>query len=267
MSKIEWTGKTWNPVVGCKKISAGCANCYAERMAFRLAHMGQANYQRVVDSAGWNGDVALCTQRHFDNIPKRGMCFVGSMTDLFYEKVPDRYLDEVYSAMLTQYKTTFQILTKRPERALAYYQSWIADAEEYDGLPSPIVNAPNIWFGVSAENQEMADRRIDTLMQIPAIVRFVSAEPLLGQLVFRGPVCEWVILGCESGPRRRQCKMVWMRSVVEQCRTDGVPVFVKQVDIDGHVVKDPEAIAAHLGFDVEQIRQFPDTFTRTEAQR
>jgi protein gp37 len=181
-TKIEWSTHTFNPIVGCRKVSLGCEHCYAERMANRLAGMGKSNYLEVVDyyKGGWNGEVSLCTQKHWDSIPKSGMCFVGSMSDLFYDKVPFRYLDEIYSELLKHPNATYQILTKRPGRALEYYQSAIADADEHDGLPCPIVNAPNIWFGATAENQEWADKRIPILLQIPAALHFVSLEPLIG---------------------------------------------------------------------------------------
>ena len=269
MSKIAWTGTTWNPIVGCSKVSAGCRNCYAERMAFRLAHMGQANYQQVVDSAGWNGRVATCSARHWDNVPKSGLCFVCSMGDLFYEAVPCRYLDEVYSEMLSHPNTTFQVLTKRPQRALHYYESSIDNSGAYEGLLSRIGNAPNIWLGATCENQEWADRRLKVLYEIDPVLRFASLEPLLGRIDLKfhlglAPNHEdlqgllgWLIVGCESGSGRRPCKLQWVRAIVDQCGAAGVPVFVKQIEIDGRVVHDVEPIAKALGYTVAEIRQFP----------
>lgn len=276
-TKIEWTDKTWNPVVGCKKISPGCDHCYAERMANRLAGMGKSNYLEVIDyhQGGWNGNVWTCTQRHWDNIPKSGRCFVGSMSDLFYEEVPLRFIDEVYSELLTHHRATYQILTKRPQRALEYYQSAIVDAEEHDGLPCPIVNAPNIWFGATAENQECLDWRARDLIQIPAIVRFFSLEPLLGPITLKfhlgfAPKHEdlrsqfhWVIVGPETGPGRRPCELEWIDSIVAQCHAADVPIFVKAIHIaDGRggtrVVKDINQISNQLAMAPEKLRQWPD---------
>lgn len=295
-TKIPWTQHTWNPEVGCAKVSPGCAHCYGEPMATRLAHMGQANYQRIITAGRWNGKVAPCSRRHWDNVPKSGMCFVCSMGDLFYEGISDERRDEIYSRMLQHHQTTFQVLTKRPERALAYYENCIEDADQFDGLPSPIVNAPNIWLGVTAENQEWADRRIAILKQIEAVVLFVSCEPLLapidirrwlaptyrcecgdvrplgerscprcgrwpgklGDQLGRSSMVNWVIVGCESGPGRRPCELEWVADIVDQCHAAAVPPFVKQVDLNGKVVKDPQRIAAALNRSVEEIQQWPD---------
>lgn len=265
-TRIEWSNQTWNPIVGCSKVSPGCQNCYAERMAQRLAGMGQPNYLDVINyyDGRWNGEVAVCTQRHWDNIPKSGMCFVCSMGDLFHEKVPFQFLDEVYSEMISHPNTTFQVLTKRPDRALEYYRSCIADADEHDGLPCPIVNAPNIWMGATCENQEWADRRLRDLYEIDPVLRFASFEPLLGPVDLKfhlglAPNHEdlrgllgWIIVGCESGPGRRRCQLNWLRSIVQQGQAANIPVFVKQVDLNGKVVKDITKFPRDL-----RVREFP----------
>lgn len=295
MSKIEWTKATWNPVVGCTKVSPGCANCYAERMAKRLKGMGQAKYQDVVDENGWTGKICI----RYSPPPKAKMVFVCSMSDLFYEKADFAEISKAIVEMYLRPDQTFQILTKRVERMAEYFallregkanlgnalkqigRDWLATrlllAKQMkmalDGSP-PYRIAPNIWLGVTAENQEWADKRIPIFIQIPAKPRFLSCEPLLGPLNLTGS-CErnpaaclwhpenlndidWVIVGCESGPRRRLCKKEWVEDIVAQCIAAGVPVFVKQVSINGRVVKDAQAIADYLGHPVAQIRQFPE---------
>ena len=213
MTKIEWTNRTWNPVTGCTAISPGCANCYARAMSHRFH---------------WSFEVT-CHPERLD-IPlywrKPRMIFVNSMSDTFHEKVPDDFKRKIFRIILDCPQHTFQVLTKRPENIARIYD-W---------------GQNNLWLGVSAETQEWADRRIRELMKIPAAVRFVSFEPLLGPINAR-PYLErinWCIIGCESGPKRRECKIEWIESLVDQCREAGVPCFVKQVSINGRVSKNPD---------------------------
>ncbi len=185
MSEIAWTGETWNPIVGCSKVSAGCANCYAERMAGRLASMGTAGYVDVVGvsgsgsfSRGWTGKTAFVESQLLKPMKRKKptLYFVGSMTDLFHESVEDEWLDQVFAVMALCPQHTFQVLTKRPGRMREYFERCGKRKLMFNGFKA----LPNVWLGVSAENQEMADLRVPDLLRCPAAVRFVSCEPLLG---------------------------------------------------------------------------------------
>jgi protein gp37 len=208
-SKIEWTDATWNPVTGCTKISPGCKNCYAERMAERLKAMGQRNYANGFD---------LTLQPHMLELPlhwkKSRMIFVNSMSDLFHEDVPESYIHQVFDVMRRAHWHQFQVLTKRCVRLY----------ELAPQLPWP----PNIWMGVSVESPGYI-YRISHLCLTPAKVRFLSLEPLLGPLPnlnLRG--IAWVIVGGESGPSARPIDPVWVRDIRDQCLTAKVPFFFKQ---------------------------------------
>ncbi len=208
-SSIEWTDMTWNPVTGCTKVSTGCKNCYAERMALRLQAMGQERYAR-----------GFSLTLHWDLVdlpfswakPRR--VFINSMSDLFHPDVPDEFIQKVFHTMSECPAHQFQLLTKRSERLrlLAPTLPWTL----------------NIWAGVSVENDSVA-HRIDDLRGVPAAVRFLSCEPLLGPLIsldLQG--IDWVIVGGESGPGARPMHRAWVESVLEQCRSTGVPFFFKQ---------------------------------------
>jgi protein gp37 len=208
-SSIEWTEATWNPVTGCAKISAGCVNCYAERMARRLKAMGQPHY-----SQGF--EVAL----HEDSLgtplrwrrPK--MIFVNSMSDLFHEQVPDDFIGRVFGIMNRASWHCFQILTKRSGRL---------------SQMSPILPwSDNIWMGVTVENQKCVFR-IDHLRKTSARIKFLSMEPLLGpisDLDLTG--IHWVIAGGESGPRARPLNSEWIMDIKAKCQESGIPFFFKQ---------------------------------------
>jgi protein gp37 len=208
-SRIEWTESTWNPVTGCTKISAGCAHCYAERMAMRLRAMGQPNYAN-----GFHVTVhqnALQLPLRWKN-PK--MIFVNSMSDLFHEEVPLAFIRKVFEVMAQAPRHRFQILTKRSGRLarLAPTLDW----------------RENIWIGVTLESQAYT-YRINHLRQVPAAVRFLSLEPLLGpieNLDLRG--IDWIIVGGESGPGARPMNPSWLTGVRDQCLGAAVPFFFKQ---------------------------------------
>lgn len=208
-SNIEWTESTWNPVTGCTKISKGCEHCYAERMALRLRAMGQPNYR--------NG-FALTTHEHMLELPLRWarpqMIFVNSMSDLFHADVPTDFIQQVFSIMHQAHWHIFQVLTKRAERLvdLAPRLDW----------------PPNVWMGVSVETQRYT-YRIDLLRQVPASVRFLSLEPLLGPLPnLNLKDIHWVIVGGESGPGARPLRYEWVADIRDQCRQSNVPFFFKQ---------------------------------------
>jgi len=225
-SRIAWTDATWNPVTGCTKVSAGCKHCYAERMAKRLKAMGQKNYA--------NG-FGVTTQPHMLDVPLRWKrprnIFVCSMSDLFHEDVSLDYILRVFETMRKAKQHRFQVLTKRSER-----MAWIAATIEWP---------PNVWAGVTTENQAMADKRIPDLLNVPAPLLFVSCEPLLGPIDLKMPrAClpqiGWVIAGCESGPGARHMRKGWTRSLRDQCQEASVPFFLKQSIVDCKLTHIPE---------------------------
>ena len=208
-SAIEWTESTWNPVTGCTKISDGCTHCYAERMAKRLQSMGQPNYV--------NG-FQLAIHEHVLELPLKWKqpktIFVNSMSDLFHEGVPFDFILRVFDTMRQASWHTFQVLTKRSGRL----------HKLNDQLDWP----PNVWMGVSVENNRYLSR-IDDLRQVSACVRFLSLEPLLGPLPGLDlSNIEWVIVGGESGPKARPIEPVWVMDIRDQCKNLEVPFFFKQ---------------------------------------
>ena len=208
-STIEWTEATWNPVTGCSKVSPGCKNCYAERMANRLQAMGVPAYR--------NG-FRVTLQPQTLEIPLRWRrsrrIFVNSMSDLFHEEVPVEYIQQVFSIARRAWWHQFQVLTKRSSRL----------AELMDTLDWP----PNLWMGVSVERGDYRFR-IDDLRRVPAAVRFLSLEPLLGPLPdLNLSMIDWVIVGGESGPHSRPIKEAWVRDLRDQCAAANVPFFFKQ---------------------------------------
>lgn len=209
-SSIEWTEMTWNPVTGCTKVSQGCKNCYAERMAKRLVGMSNPRYRNGFELALHDDLVDL--PRNWSR-PRR--VFVNSMSDLFHEGIPLPFIERVFATMRDCPQHTFQILTKRSERLAALAP----------GLPWP----NNIWMGVSVEDERVL-HRVHDLASVPAYVRFLSCEPLLGPLLDLPlrPI-HWVIVGGESGPKSRAMQLTWVRSIRAQCRRAGSAFFMKQL--------------------------------------
>jgi protein gp37 len=208
-SSIEWTESKWNPVTGCTKISPGCKNCYAERMAKRLQAMGQPNYINGFE---------LALHEKVLELPliwkKPQTIFVNSMSDLFHEDVPVKFIQEVFHVMEQAHWHRFQILTKRSDRLLE--------------LGPKLSWNFNIWMGVSVENQEYSFR-VDHLRKVGAKIRFISFEPLLGPINgvnLKG--IDWVIVGGESGPRARPMDACWAINIRDQCQRMQVPFFFKQ---------------------------------------
>lgn len=208
-SKIEWTQCTWNPVTGCTKISSGCRNCYAERMALRLQAMGQSNYRNGFD---------VTMHSDFLGIPLKWkqprVIFVNSMSDLFHKNIPLDFILEVFGTMSQTSRHIFQVLTKRSQRLL--------QLSTY--LPWP----ENVYMGVTVESADYTFR-IDDLRQTPAAIKFLSLEPLLGpipNLNLNG--INWVIVGGESGPGARPVQSEWIIDIRDQCLAAGVPFFFKQ---------------------------------------
>jgi len=209
-SRIEWTEQTWNPTVGCTKISPGCKHCYAETMAWRLKAMGVQGYENGFDLTLMPARLAEPLERH-----KSTVYFVNSMSDLFHEKVPFDYIRRIFDVMAHAQQHTFQILTKRAERMAKFCR----------GIQVPT----NAWLGVSVENRKHGVPRIDVLRTIDAKVRFLSVEPLLedlGVIDLKG--IHWVIVGGESGPKARPMRKEWVDGVKRQCDQAEVAFFFKQ---------------------------------------
>jgi len=238
-TKIAWTDATWNPVSGCQKVSLGCKNCYAESIAKRFW-----GYRKFTD-------IKLHPERLSEPYKWRNpkMVFTVSMGDLFHEKVPFEFIDNVFDTMIDNPKHTFQILTKRPERAFKYYQRSFCKFEE------------NIWLGTSVSTDQDLNNAF-VLDCIKSKVLFISMEPLLEEIsigcflkyLYR---IAWIIVGCESGTQKRPCKIEWIEKIIDDCKRTNVPVFVKQININGKVEKDISKFPKHL-----RIREFPNQTER-----
>ena len=306
---IGWCDETINPVIGCSKVSPGCKNCYAERMAARLALMPQTaeRYAGITDRGKWTGETEFVESELAKPLswkkPRR--IFVGSMTDIFHESVLDEWIDAVFGLMSLCGQHTFMILTKRPERMKEWVTTHnvgvcqigllcetdidVSSKTETGRLRKHDDSAvndwplPNVWLGVTAENQEEADKRIPLLLQTPAAKRFVSVEPMLGEIdlakylpsqnrvqstIFSAEkngtvpiLLDWVICGGESGPGARPVHPGWVRGLRDQCQGAGVPFFFKSwgefspFTYNG-VKRVGKAKAGHLPDGVEW-RQFP----------
>ena len=262
-TRIAWADATINPAYGCSKISPACDHCYAAAQAPRLGALTEG----TVKNGNWTGKFNLfpgrMKQARAWKRPRR--IFIGSMTDIFHENVPDAFLDEVFGHMALAYWHTFLLLTKRPDRmhqylSRRYMPGAIGDAVvrigEKEGsplyLPKPVIPwpFPNVWLGCTVENQDMAEKRIPDLLACPAALHFISAEPLLGgldlgkwlappfesgvmhmgmnEVVAGDPLLGWVIGGAESGRNARPWCPDWARSLRDQCKDAGVPFMWKQ---------------------------------------
>ncbi|MGT2438050.1 DUF5131 family protein [Bradyrhizobium betae] len=221
-TSIEWTDATWNPVAGCTVLTAGCTNCYAMRMAARLDAMGLEKYDGLTRKSGgravWTGKVRL--DRKSLGVPrtwtKPRKVFVNSMSDLFHPKVPKDFILQVWGVMTDTPRHTYQILTKRPE-TMAHV------------LSDPrFAVLPNVWLGTSVEDARVLGR-LDALRTVPATIRFVSFEPLIGS-VASGDLTDihWAIVGGESGPRSRQMNPEWVDEIETICRQSNTAFFFKQ---------------------------------------
>lgn len=283
-TRIEWSEKVWNPVRGCSRVSPGCENCYAERQSARFCDPGQYAHgyaERTAAGARWTRRVALIPEKLAEPLSwrKPALVFVNSMSDLFHEKLTDEEIAAVFGVMASCPHLTFQVLTKRADRLPGWF-AWAGSAAldlcacKADDALQPhvprIVRAqafahwsgarvwplPNVWLGVSVEDQQRADERIPHLLAAPAAVRFLSCEPLLGSINLTAvgsgqikinalnggwavprntdehrqePRIHWVICGGESGPGARPMDIAWMRLIKEQCAAVGLPYFGKQV--------------------------------------
>lgn len=314
-STIEWTEKTWNPVRGCSVISPGCHSCYAMKIAHRFSGPGKPYAGlTMVGASGpiWNGQIRVVDEAIEAPLSwrKPSRAFVDSMSDLFHAGVPRATLDRLFAVMAISQRHTFQILTKRADRMEAYMMT--AEARVRNAILSlvgvrgrgqfgversivvPFLQTvrwplPNVWLGVSIENQRFAASRVPSLLRTLAAVRFVSAEPLLGEINLRslrtapttvlnaldgwevleevparGPWLDWVIVGGESGLGARHCSLQWIRSLVSQCEEHRVPCFVKQLGSNvGRSLFDDAPITDPKGGNMDEwpadvrIRNFP----------
>jgi protein gp37 len=256
-SGIQWTEATWNPTTGCTHVSEGCTFCYAASLASgRLSHVPA--YAGLAENGRFNGTVRLLPDRLDQPLrwTRPRMIFVDSMSDLFHDAIPPSYLARVFAVMAAAPRHTFQILTKRPGRMRSLMSSTdfreavrqVKGEARTDGswAATPLAwPLPNVWLGTSVEDQRWADIRIPILLDVPAAVRFLSCEPLLGPLdlvtwtddwltkaegsrVNWGPSIDWVIVGGESGREARPMHPDWARSLRDQCGQASVPFFMKQ---------------------------------------
>ena len=221
-TQIEWTDSTWNPVAGCKVMSAGCTNCYAMNMARRLEAMGVKKYHGLTRKSGnrtiWNNTIR--EDLNSLEIPKRWRkprkVFVNSMSDMFHEKVSEDFIVKVWDVMRDTPRHSYQILTKRPDRMADILERRIPDI------------LPNVWLGTSVEDDAVT-HRIDELRRVPAAIRFISFEPLIGSV---GNIdltdVDWAIVGGESGHAARPIKEVWIDEIHDECKTYGTAFFFKQ---------------------------------------
>lgn len=276
-TNISWTDKTWNPIRGCSRVSEGCRHCYAETMAARFSDPGQPYHglaKRTPSGPRWTNQIMVVMDHLLDPVrwTKPCMIFTNSMSDLFFEKLSNEEIAAIFGIMAVCKQHIFQVLTKRSKRMKAWFQwastltmpellgyTYAALKDRPDDLKAfakadsnmggytwPL---PNVWIGVSVENQEAADERIPDLIACPAVIRFLSCEPLIGQVLLQGHhVTEtggshsrmylrgntgdqrihWVIAGCESGPGARDCDHRWLRILRDQCQATGVSFFLKQ---------------------------------------
>ncbi len=253
-SSIEWTDATWSPVRGCTRISSGCGQggsggCYAERMAARFSKPGMwgHGFATMTPAGGrWTGKVEL--DESVLEVPGRWnrprKIFVCSTSDLFHESLPFEAIDQVFYVMRRAKHHTFQVLTKRPQQMLKWADSTNARHDDILGGWDGRNPLPNVWIGVSVEDQATADARIPLLLQMPASVRFVSYEPALGPVDFlrylepfddlrpdlsKTPRIDQIIIGGESGPGARPFDIAWARGTIEQCKAAGAAAFCKQL--------------------------------------
>ncbi len=222
-TSIEWTEKTWNPTKGCSKVSPGCTNCYAIRMAMRLQAMGHPAYQKLTRKSGkrsqWTGRISLAPETLEQPLRwrKPSRIFVNSMSDLFHENIPVEFLRQVWMVMQKASHHQFQVLTKRPDNM----RSVLRDTNQFPRLP-------NVWLGVSVESAEYLER-LEILRGTPAFIRFVSLEPLLGALSgINLSGIDWAIVGGESGPGARPLKEEWVEEIEQACRIANTSFFFKQ---------------------------------------
>lgn len=213
VTSIEWTEQSWNPVTGCQKVSPGCKHCYAARFAERFRGVKGHHYEQGFDLRLWRNRLAVPRQRR-----QPTMYFVNSMSDLFWESIPHDFLIDICEVMRTASHHTYQVLSKRANRMAEFLKTF----PEYASLQ-------NVWWGVSVENCQQGLPRVDLLRGTPAVVKWLSCEPLLEHLgTINLDGIRWVVVGGESGPHSRPMDPDWVRSIRDQCQAAKVPFFFKQ---------------------------------------
>jgi protein gp37 len=301
MSKtlISWTDETLNPLVGCSKVSEGCTHCYAETAAATPRLQQFPQYQGVIDKHGhWNGTINFVPEQlnKLFHMKKSRRIFMPSMSDPFHENVKDEWLDQIMAAIALNPHLTVKMLTKRPERMKKYFERdfYGCVMKAFDKLPQDLVvksprlsyrqtwPLPNLWLGVTVENQKEADERISLLLETPAAVRFLSIEPMLNSIDFEDvpvgmfgplrpyggvsvetPKIDWVIIGGESGSNARPFHLEWAESIIQQCKDAGVAVFTKQTGSNAFYQGKPFKTKSRAGTDPSEwpenlrIQQFP----------
>ena len=243
-SNIEWTGATWNPTYGCDKVSAGCKNCYAMRDVYRIGCAHPDKFGGLVEmrknGPEWTGELRLARDKVGLPLSWRDprKIFVNSLSDLFHEKIPFDFIDDCFITMLKAERHTFQVLTKRPERMSEYFNEARAriSSKMSKDIPDEAWPLANVWLGVSVEDQDSAYRRIPFLHMIPAAVRWLSMEPLLGLTKFAIGMdkeavqksIDWIVVGGESGPKARPMDSAWVDQIYADCQEYEVPFHFKQ---------------------------------------
>lgn len=238
-TKIEWCDETWNTIRGCSRISEGCRNCYAEKIAYRFSGKDQPYEGLIAKTGQWNGQIKPVPEKLTEPLrwKKPRKIFVNSMSDLFHENAPDYLIDQVFSIAARCPQHTFMILTKRPESMCDYMNARLTRKSIFNRAlkiktKNPLLGSwplPNVWLGVSVEDQATANERIPHLLQTPATVRWISAEPLLGEIDLSAfAEIDWVVAGGESGPGARPSHPEWFRFLRDQCQTANVSFFFKQ---------------------------------------
>lgn len=330
-TKIEWTEATWNPVRGCERMSEGCRHCYAESVAVRFSGKGQP-YEGLAKQTKrgpkWTGEVRLVPEHLFRPVrwKRPRMIFVNSMSDLFWHKIPRDYIAAVFGAMAHAPHHTFQVLTKRPRAAIEFFKWLDMKAEAFGLTPARycldqlrqhvtdeserrrvLVDThsaridkkgpaawplPNVWLGVSVEDQATADKRIPLLWYMPAAWRWISLEPMLAPVDLLVDVAQlgytrlidhldWVVVGGESGPRARPCDVLWIHDVVDACTHIEVPVFVKQLGSNVVAAGEQIKLKDRKGGDIDEwseasiatiatiatisVREYPDDFEQEQT--
>lgn len=253
-TKIQWATKVWNPVTGCTKISEGCDNCYAEKFAKRMKHNPNP---KIAEKYFYGFNPFTHPESLFEpySWKKPQRIFVCSMGDLFHKNIPFEFIEKVMRTIFDKPTHTFLILTKRPQRMKEFFE-WLNN-------PDLAKNFPNMWLGVTAENQERADERIPILLQIPAAIRFVSIEPMLGPVDISmymvtgwteppyDDIIHWVICGGETGNNARPMHPDWVNKIVKDCETYQTPFFFKQW-------------GEHITIPREDVKKYPLSKLRTD---
>lgn len=251
-TKIEWSQEVWNPVRGCSKVSTGCKNCFAERTAARFSGPGLA-YAGLTRCGRWTGEVRLIEHKLREPLRwrKSRMVFANSMSDLFHESLSDSEIGAIFAVMGAASDHTFQVLTKRARRMHEWFKwagcnfgqnvygsGWHAGIREPRTWKWPL---PNVWLGVSVEDQYAYHLRVPFLADAPAATRFISCEPLLDEvrLSSHADALHWVIASCESGPGRRPASPNWFRALRDDCVAAGMAFFLKQAEVGNNLVKMP----------------------------